>query len=304
MSLVFKVIWSGRFLALKHVVVCVDLIFAATSDSANISNGNLPMDTILDPREQALLSITKAAGEKALALFNNPDTLNISMKGPQDWLTYADGAVEAFIRQELRALFPHDAILGEEEGGDTGEHLWIIDPIDGTANFARRDRFWCVSIGFAVKGVPMLGAIFAPALDEFYSARTGRGAMMNGQPIHVAHTASIDRCVVEIGWNIRLPNSAYLDLVNKAVHHGASVKRCASGALAMTQVAIGRTDCYAEAHINSWDVLAGLVIAQEAGARCNDFASGNWAQDGNPIFCAQPVLYDALKAVFAPVFDK
>jgi myo-inositol-1(or 4)-monophosphatase len=304
MSLVFKVIWSGRFLALKQVVVCADLIFAAISDSANISNGNLPMDTILDPREQALLSITKAAGEKALAFFNNPDTLNISMKGPQDWLTYADGAVEAFIRQELRALFPHDAILGEEEGGDTGEHLWIIDPIDGTANFARRDRFWCVSIGFAVKGVPMLGAIFAPALDEFYCARTGRGAMMNGQPIHVAHTASIDRCVVEIGWNIRLPNSAYLDLVNKAVHHGASVKRCASGALGMTQVAIGRTDCYAEAHINSWDVLAVLVIAQEAGARCNDFASGNWAQDGNPIFCAQPVLYDALKAVFAPVFDK
>ena len=291
------------FVGLMRVAVSSGVDCVLSFHFENINELDIPMDAFLDPREQALLSITKAAGEKALAFFNNPDTLNISMKGPQDWLTHADGAVETFIRTELRALFPHDAIMGEEEGGDTGEHLWIIDPIDGTANFARRDRFWCVSIGFAVKGVPMLGAIFAPALDEFYSARKGRGAMMNGEPIHVAHTETIDRCVVEIGWNIRLPNSAYLDLVNKAVHYGASVKRCASGALGMTQVAIGRSDCYAEAHINSWDVVAGLVIAEEAGARCNDFASGKWVQDGNPIFCAQPVLYDALKAVFAPVFN-
>jgi myo-inositol-1(or 4)-monophosphatase len=72
----------------------------------------------------------------------------------------------------------------------------------------------------------------------------------------------------------------------------------------MTQVAIGRTDCYAEVHINSWDVVAGLVIAKEAGAICNDYASGDWVQNGNPILCAQPVLYNDFKSIFSNYFDK
>ena len=143
------------------------------------------MDTILDPRELALHTIIKAAGAKALALFNDPDGLKISMKGAQDWLTHADGEVEAFIRAELHKLFPADSIMGEEEGGEDGAHLWIIDPIEGTANFARQDRLWCISVGFAVNGVPMLGAVFAPSLDEFYAARKGHGATMNGKRLRL-----------------------------------------------------------------------------------------------------------------------
>ncbi len=260
------------------------------------------MDMILDPREHALHTIMKAAGAKALALFNDPEGLKISMKGAQDWLTHADGEVEAFIRAELHKLFPADSIMGEEEGGEDGAHLWIIDPIDGTANFARNDRLWCISVGFVVNGVPMLGAIFAPSLDEFYAARKGRGATMNGKAIHAAKTAQVDRCVVELGWSNRRPNSTYIDLVTRAINHGASVKRSASGALGMTQVAIGRTDCYAEVHINSWDVVAGLVIAEEAGALCNAYASGDWVRNGNPILCAQPILYDELKSLLGAHF--
>jgi myo-inositol-1(or 4)-monophosphatase len=260
------------------------------------------MNTILDPREDALHSIVKTAGIKALSLFNDPQNLKISMKGAQDWLTHADGEIEEFIRTELHKLFPADAIMGEEEGGESGDHLWIIDPIDGTANFARNDRLWCISVGFAVKGVPMLGVVFAPSLDEFYAARKGSGATMNGTAIHAAKTPAIDQSVVEVGWSKRYPNSAYLDIVTKAMNMGASVKRSASGALGMTQVAIGRTDCYAEAHINSWDVIAGLVIAEEAGAICNNYTSGDWVHNGNPILCAQPILYDALKSVFGVHF--
>ena len=148
----------------------------------------------------------------------------------------------------------------------------------------------------------MLGAIFAPSLDEFYAARKGRGATMNGKAIHAAKTAQVDRCVVELGWSNRRPNSTYIDLVTRAINHGASVKRSASGALGMTQVAIGRTDCYAEVHINSWDVVAGLVIAEEAGALCNAYASGDWVRNGNPILCAQPILYDELKSLLGAHF--
>ena len=256
------------------------------------------MDAILDLRERALHEIMQAAGEKALALFNDPDGLKISMKGAQDWLTHADGEVEAFIRAEVLKRFPDDQVMGEEEGGENGSRLWIVDPIDGTANFARGDRLWCVSVGFVLDGVPVLGGIFAPSLGEFYAARKGKGATMNGKAIHAANTPSLDRAVVEVGWSARRPKSAYIDLVARAMDKGASVKRCASGALGMTQVAIGRTDCYAEVHINSWDVVAGLLIAEEAGARCNAFIAGDWVRNGNPILCAQPHLYEALKSLY------
>lgn len=257
------------------------------------------MDTILDPRERALHEIMQAAGEKALALFNDPDGLKISMKGAQDWLTHADGEVEAFIRAEVLKRFPDDQVMGEEEGGENGSRLWIVDPIDGTANFARGDRLWCISVGFVLDGVPVLGGIFAPSLGEFYAARKGKGATMNGKAIHAANTPSLDRAVVEVGWSTRRPKSAYIDLVSRAMDKGASVKRSASGALGMTQVAIGRTDCYAEVHINSWDVVAGLLIAEEAGARCNAFIAGDWVRNGNPILCAQPHLYEALKTLYS-----
>ena len=261
------------------------------------------MQALLDAREQALHRIVKEAGAHALALFEDPAGLKISMKGAQDWLTHADGEVETLIRDALLKAFPEDSVMGEEQGGESGERLWIVDPIDGTANFARQDRLWCLSVGFVLQGVPTLGVVFAPSLGEFYSARIGQGAQMNGKPIHVAQTDSIDRSVVELGWSTRRPRSTYLDLVTRSINQGASVKRSASGALGMTHVAIGRTDCYAEVHINSWDVVAGLVIAQEAGARCNAYASGDWVHNGNSILCAQPHLYDAYHTLFYPYFD-
>ncbi|MCU0885647.1 MAG: inositol monophosphatase [Beijerinckiaceae bacterium] len=255
----------------------------------------------MSARFQALAGIAMELGHLANRYFADQASLGTRMKGFQDFLTEADGAVEALFRRRIAESFPHDAVMGEEMGGGNADRLWIIDPIDGTANFARGDRQWCISIGFVVDGVPELGVIHSPALGETFLARRGHGATMNGRPIKVAATADIRQSTVEFGWSPRLPAAPYVAAVGRLLDAGANVKRSASGALGLAHVAIGRTDAYGELHINSWDVAAGLVIAAEAGARINDFCSGDWVASGNPILVVTPTLWDAVSEACAIV---
>jgi myo-inositol-1(or 4)-monophosphatase len=248
----------------------------------------------LSARFHAMAGIAAELGALANRYFNDRTSLGTRMKGFQDFLTEADGAVEALFRQRIAETFPGDAVMGEETGGATSDRLWIIDPIDGTANFARGDRQWCVSIGFVHQGVPELGVIHAAGLGETYLAMRGHGATMNGAPITVAKTTDIRASAIEFGWSPRLPVEPYLAALKELYAAGANVKRSASGALGLAHVANGRTDGYGELHINSWDVAAGLVIASEAGARINGFCSGDWIQTGNPILVVTPSLWDAV----------
>src|ERR687897_672729 len=134
-----------------------------------------------DAREEALAAVAREAGQLAKKLFQNPSGLSTKLKGKQDFITAADGEVERLIIERLKARFPRDAFLGEEGGVQgSGDALWIIDPIDGTANFAYGIPHFCVSIGFLSGGEPLLGAVAAPMYDELYVARHGRGAFRNG----------------------------------------------------------------------------------------------------------------------------
>jgi myo-inositol-1(or 4)-monophosphatase len=255
------------------------------------------MTDALELRRQAATGIAFEAGAIAMRYFTGAERLDVSMKGAQDWLTAGDGAVESHIRERLGAIFPGDAILGEEGGGTAADALWIVDPIDGTANFAHGDRNWCVSIGFVHNNVPEIGIVHAPSLGEMFVARRGHGAALNGNPIEVAKTADLARASVEIGWSRRRPQSAYLGLVERCMTAGAAVRRSASGALGMAYVAAGRTDAYIELHINSWDVAAGYAIAREAGATLNDYFTGDAIMRGNPILCAAPGIAARLKEI-------
>ncbi len=246
----------------------------------------------LSARFLAMSGIVRELGHLAEKYFADQAALGTTMKGDQDFLTVADGEVEALFRKRIAEAFPTDAVMGEEMGGGDSARLWIIDPIDGTANFARGDRHWCISVGFVAGGVPELGIIHAPALGETFLARRGQGATLNGKPIRVAATTNIRQATIEFGWSSRLPNKPYIDAVARLFDAGAHVKRSASGALGLAHVAAGRTDAYGELHINPWDVAAGLVIAGEAGARVNDFCTGDWLGDGNPILAVTPALWD------------
>ena len=248
----------------------------------------------LDAREQALIAVAREAGELARELFSKP--IEVKLKGKQDYITEADGQVERLIISRLQARFPQDAFLGEEGGASgEGDALWVIDPIDGTANFAHRIPHFCVSIAFMSAGELALGAIAAPMYNELYRARLGKGAFLNDRVMRVAD-ANIKQAVVELGWSSRRPVRAYTALVERILATGATFLRAGSGALGLAYVAAGRTHGYCELHINSWDTLAGLLMVREAGGWTNDFLGSDGLTRGNAVLACAPGLKDALVA--------
>lgn len=250
-----------------------------------------------DLRYYAALGLATEASHLALGYFNKRESLGISMKGAQDWLTVADGKVEDFLRRRLSELFPNDSVIGEEGGGKPSDAVWILDPIDGTANFAHGDRNWCVSIGFLADRKPEIGVVAAPALGEVYAARRGAGATLNGEPIKVSGATDIARAAFELGWSTRVPAERYLEVIARGYAAGAAVKRGGSGTLGLCHTACGWSEGYAELHINAWDVAAGIVIASEAGAYVNDFFAGEGISKGNPILCCTPELVSELRKI-------
>lgn len=255
-------------------------------------------DRAMAQRAHAALSIAVEAGHLAMTFFGNREALGTKMKGFQDWLTEADGAVEKLIRKRVSEAFPDDAFVGEEDGvsGDS-EVRWIVDPIDGTANFAHGSPIWCVSVGVVVGRMPEIGAIVAPAQDQVYFARRGQGATLNGKPIRVAETSDPRLSAVEFGWSNRRPAEAYVGMVTRALAAGISPMRGGSGALGLARVGAGHTDGYAELHINAWDVAAALVIVKEAGAHVSDFFAGEALTKGNSILCCTPGIARVLQDV-------
>jgi myo-inositol-1(or 4)-monophosphatase len=246
----------------------------------------------LDAREQALIAVAREAGELARELFSKP--IEVKLKGKQDYITEADGQVERLIIGWLKERFPQDAFLGEEGGASgEGDALWVIDPIDGTANFAHRIPHFCVSIAFMSAGELALGAIAAPMYGELYRARLGQGAFLNDRPMRVAD-ANIKQAVIELGWSSRRPTRAYTSLIERVLATGATFLRAGSGALGLAYVADGRTHGYCELHINSWDTLAGLLMVREAGGWTNDFLAGEGLRRGNAVLACAPGLKEAL----------
>lgn len=248
----------------------------------------------IDRRATTLMAAIAEAGNAVRAFRAEPERLAVGLKGHQDFITAADGAVERLLRERLIGAFPADAFLGEETGGDAGERLWVVDPIDGTANFARGLPHFCISVAL-VEGPEMrLGAILDPVLDELYFARSGRGATRNGHAITASPTESLGEAAVEIGWSTRVPDARYLECVARTLATGAAVRRGGSGALGLAWVADGRQDAYAELHINAWDCLAGLLIVREAGGRISPFLANGGLAHGAPILASAPGIAPAM----------
>lgn len=244
----------------------------------------------IDAREHVLRAAIEAAGSMVRAFLAEPARLVVARKGPQDFVSAADTAVEQLLKERLLGAFPSDAFLGEETGGTAGDSLWVVDPIDGTANFVRGLPHFCVSAALLAGGRMTLGAILDPVLNELYFARAGGGATRNGEPIAAAPTTSMREATVEIGWSTRVADARYLALLTRVLGAGAAVRRGGSGALALAYVADGRTDAYAELHINAWDCLAGLLIVQEAGGRISPFLEEGGLAHGGSILASAPGL--------------
>jgi myo-inositol-1(or 4)-monophosphatase len=247
-------------------------------------------------RAEFCREIALRAGQVALEGFGRIRPRRVRMKGPQDFLTETDAAVEQLIRGAIAETFPNDGFLGEETGGEVRRDTWVVDPIDGTANFARGIPHFCVSIAFAREGVPEIGAICNPALGELHFARRGAGAMRNDTPIAVADTRDFAAACVELGWSPRVPNARYVEAMAALLGLGSNVRRGGSGALALAYVADGRSDAYVEVHMNAWDCLAGLLLVEEAGGRIGPFPAEGGLASGGPVIAATPGIADGIAA--------
>ena len=246
--------------------------------------------TLMDRRRALLETIVLSAGKLALEGFASVNIDKKAMKGRQDFLTETDGAVEHHLRTRIAEAFPEDGFLGEESGGALEPQLWVVDPIDGTANFARGVAHFCISVAFMSDGVVELGAIYAPGQDELYVAAKGEGATRNGKLISVAATTDFDRACVELGWSTRVPDEAYLDALGKILVRGPNVRRAGSGALGLAYVADGRSDAYAELHMQPWDCLAGLLLVREAGGVTCAYPGAGGLIAGGAVLASCPAI--------------
>ena len=233
-------------------------------------------------------TIARDAGRLAHSKFGQSAT---SMKGRHDVVTAMDREVERFIRSAIAVQYPDDAIIGEEEGGaGEGKRVWLIDPIDGTANYARGIPHYCVSIGYLEEGVPTVGVIYDPSHDWVYAGARGEGATCNGAPLAVSAQADLGAATVECGWSTRRSTADYIALVSRVMEAGCAMRRVGSGALGLADVAAGRSEAYCELHINAWDCAAGILLVREAGGHTNDFFADEGLTAGNPIIATSDAL--------------
>ena len=262
----------------------------------------------LDRRQAFCRDIALKAGELAQAAFLEQAGKTIGMKGPQDFLTATDGAVEQLLRSAIAEAFPEDGFLGEEAGGALAANNWVVDPIDGTANFARQIPHYCISIAFVANGDIQIGAINNPSQNELYLARRGQGATRNGRKIGVASTTDYSAACIELGWSTRVPTETYIEALTDMLAQGANVRRAASGALGLAYVADGRSDGYAELHMQPWDCLAGLLLVEEAGGVTAPFLALDGLTRGGAELAATPAMAEGMSratgialSAFAPV---
>ncbi len=256
---------------------------------------------LMDMRQLAAQAVAREAGAMARRRFLDR-SFGVKFKGPQDYLTEVDGETEAFIAERLTKIFPTDGFIGEESNArpaGAGGAVWVVDPIDGTANFARGVPHFCVSIACVAGDRIEVGVIYNPMLDELFAAKRGGGARLNGAPISASRANSLADCSVEVGWNSRADFAQYVDLLRRVASTGASPSRTGSGALAIAYVAAGRLDGYVERHIHAWDCLAGILLASEAGGYVNDYLGAGGLAKGAPLIACAPGIKDALIAAAA-----
>lgn len=197
----------------------------------------------------------------------------IKSKGFRDVVTEADIAAQKLIAERVMARFPDHGFLAEEEDSELPENgpvRWCIDPIDGTYSYSRNMPTFCVSIGVMVNDgmndIPMVGVIYAPMLDELYTAIRGQGAWLNGQPIQVSGVDDLNDAAIGIDWGrTRADRGPLLRLVERHGHDVRTIRAFGSAALALAWVAAGRFDFYMNQSLKAWDVAAAMVLMEEAG---------------------------------------
>ncbi|KEY53254.1 myo-inositol-1-monophosphatase [Agrobacterium tumefaciens] len=221
------------------------------------------MDTMSERLESAVAIIEEAMG-LALRFFEARDAIATRTKGFQDFVSEADTTVEKLVRDRLAAAFPGETVLGEEMGGVADDAYWIIDPIDGTANFLRGSPLWGISLGFVRNGRPELGVVAMPIFKDIYAAADGTGLMLNGKPL-ARHVPFEDVQVMSLGDSAAADAEEVAALSVGLRHAGWVVESIRSTSIGLAFAARGIFDGHLQKLTTMWDIAGGVVLAREAG---------------------------------------
>ena len=244
------------------------------------------------------LGLADRAGDVAMGLFRG-DGLEVRRKADMTLVTQADTSIERMLREQIEAAFPDDRILGEEEGGshDPSGRVWIVDPIDGTANFARGIQVWATLIALQIDGEGVLGVADAPALGERYVAVAGAGATLNGAPIRVSEVADLAHAHVLLQEFQETLAGPYRDAVTGLVRD-AWRGRGFGDFWGHTLAARGSAEVVLEPELSIWDYAAIEVVIREAGGRATTF-DGEPLRHGGSMLTTNGVLHDEVLARLA-----
>jgi myo-inositol-1(or 4)-monophosphatase len=241
------------------------------------------------------------AARRLIRDFNEVEQLQVSRKGPADFVSAADIMAERTIKAELRRARPGAGFLTEEEAAEpgSGDQRWIVDPLDGTLNFLHGIPHFAISIAFESAGEVMAGLVFDPIKDETYWAEKGGGAYVNDRRLRVSARRRLEDALIahgrpEPGDERRADFFAEIEAVLAA---GAAVRRFGAAALDLCYVAAGRFDGFWEAGLKPWDVAAGLLIVREAGGLVTDLAGGGEILSSGDTLAANAHLHAELLAV-------
>ena len=251
----------------------------------------------LTARYAAAQQVALKAGELARDLFARRDSLIVEHKGAQNFVSRADRAIEDFIASKLAAAFPGDAFLGEESASSFAgapEHVWVVDPIDGTHNFLRGLRYYCVSIAYVELGRTEVGVVYDPEHDEMFHARRGEGAWRGHggeqRRIAVSDCTALKDALVAVGHHDRFVEPRYLALRHALMDAGAATRNLGAGALQLAHVAAGRLDGFVELSLNAWDALAGLLLVEEGGGHVAPFPGPErWREPAPVLGCTRGI---------------
>ncbi len=239
-----------------------------------------------------------AAGRLIRCNFHQLKMGDIRAKGKNDFVTRVDIEAEAAIRKIVAKNFPEHRILAEETGYSvqSGEYLWVIDPLDGTTNFIHGIPHFAVSLALLEKGRAIFGLIYDPLSHDRFHAALGQGAFLNDRPIAVSATTGLGSALGATGFPFKAPGqaAAYARAFASLLSKCKDMRRCGSAALDMAYTACGRYDFFWEAHLLPWDFMAGKLLLSEAGGRASDFAGRELPIGESSVLAANKALYPRL----------
>ncbi len=256
------------------------------------------------PLIKVMTDAARKAGRSLVRDFGEVEQLQVSIKGPANFVTAADHRAEEIIFTELSRVRPGYGFLMEERGAVPGPdktHRWIVDPLDGTTNFLHGIPVFCISIGLERDGDLIAGIIYNPISDEIYSAEKGKGAFVNDRRLNdrrlrVAARKSLADAVVATGipHRGRTGHPAFLQEIGTVMSEVAGIRRTGSAALDLAWIAAGRFDAYWERNLGAWDMAAGIVIVREAGGIVSDLDGDAAMLAKGGVLAANQAIHKAL----------